>query len=208
VRVEPLSPSNAVAWARLFESSGCTCFCRYWHFTGTRNEWLERIFHEPEKNREEQMAVVLAQAPEAGGLVALDEDEAIGWMKLVPRGAVPKLTSRGAYRSLALGPDPSVLSIGCFLVHPAHRRSGVARALLLAAEDHARSLPGVRVLEAYPHRVPHALHDEEAMMGPLGLFLSCGYEQALPDGTSPALPGRGHHKTEEAAPYPILRKRL
>jgi GNAT superfamily N-acetyltransferase len=195
VRVEPLYPSNALAWVRLFEGSGCTCFCHYWHFTGTRHEWLARIFAEPEKNRDEQLALVQAQAPEAGGLVALDGDEAIGWMKLVPRGLVPKLTSRGAYRSLALGPDPSVLSIGCFLVHPAHRQRGVARALLVAAEDYARRVPGVQVIEGYPHRVPHALHDEEAMMGPLGLFLSCGYEQALPEG-------------EEAAPYPVVRKRL
>jgi GNAT superfamily N-acetyltransferase len=194
VRIEPLSASNEAAWARLFESSGCTCYCRYWHFTGTRHEWLARIFDEPEKNREEQSALVRAGAPEAGGLVALEGGDAIGWMKLVPRAGVPKLTSRGAYRSLALGPDPMVVSVGCFLVHPAHRRIGVARALLLAAEDHARTLQGVRVIEAYPHRVPHALHDEEAMMGPLALFLSCGYEQALP--------------VEEAAPYPVVRKRL
>ena len=122
-------------------------------------------------------------------------------MKLVPRGAVPKLTSQGAYRALALGAEPSgsgVLSIGCFFVDPAHRRAGVARALLLAAERYARSLPGVHTIEAYPHHASHPLHDEEAFMGPEALLLACGYERWLPGGV-----GEGEH-----TPYPVVRRRL
>ncbi len=197
VKVEPLSAENAPAWAALFASGSCSCYCRYWHFSGTRNEWLARSVHEPHENRDEQLAAVHAGAPEAGGLVALDGDVALGWMKLVPRASIPKLTSQGAYRSLALDADPGVLSIGCFFVHPAHRRRGVARALLLAAEPYARSLPGMRVhtLEGYPHHVSHSLHDEEAFMGPEALFLACGYVRWLP-------------AVEVASPYPIVRKQV
>jgi GNAT superfamily N-acetyltransferase len=195
VRVEPLGPENAQAWARLFESAGCACYCRYWHFAGTRNEWLARCAEDPERSRDEQLALVQARTAEAGGVVAMEGDTAVGWMKLVARGAVPKLTSQGAYRSLALGADPGVLSIGCFFVHPGHRRKGVARALLLAAEPYARSLPGVHTIEAYPHHVSHSLHDEEAFMGPESLLLACGYARFLPGGGEPT-------------PYPVVRKQF
>jgi GNAT superfamily N-acetyltransferase len=197
VRIEPLEDHNAAAWAALFGSGGCNCYCRYWHFTGTRNEWLARSFHDPEKSRDEHLASVHARAPESGGLLALEGDAAIGWMKLVPRGAVPKLTSQGAYRPLALAADPGVLSIGCFFVHPAHRRKGVARALLLGAEPYARTMVGIHTLEAYPHHVLHALYDEEAFMGPEALFLACGYTRCLPNGDE-----------GEPFPYPVFRKTL
>jgi GNAT superfamily N-acetyltransferase len=195
VRIEPLGPGNAQAWAQLFASGGCTCYCRYWHFEGTRNEWLARSSHEPEVSRDEHVARVREGSPEAGGLVALDGDTAVGWMKLVGRGVVPKLTSQRAYLSLPLGADEGVVSIGCFFLHPAHRRRGVARALVLAAEAHARAIPGARVLEAYPHHAPHPLHDEEAFMGPETLYLSCGFVRFLPEG-------------DPAWPYPIWRKPL
>jgi GNAT superfamily N-acetyltransferase len=195
VRIEPLGPGNVQAWAALFESGGCTCYCRYWHFEGTRNEWLARSAHESEVSKNEQLALVQQGAPEAGGLVAFEGDTAIGWMKLVPRGVVSKLTARGAYRALPLGPDEGVVSIGCFFIHPSHRRKGAARALLLAADAHARTMPGARVIEAYPHHVSHALHDEEAFMGPEALLLSCGFQRVLPEG-------------EPGSPYPVLRKTL
>jgi GNAT superfamily N-acetyltransferase len=198
VRVEPLGDHNAAAWAALFESGGCNCYCRYWHFRGTRNEWLARSFHDPSKSRDEQLAAVSAGAPESGGLLALEGDEAIGWMKLVPRGAVTKLTSQGAYRPLALVADPGVLSIGCFFVHPAHRRKGVARALLFAAVQHARTMRDVHTLEAYPHHVlHHPVYDEEVFMGPEALFFECGFSRVLPAGEEGA-----------SAPYPVVQKRL
>lgn len=191
MRIAPLSKDNAGAWAVLFEASGCACFCRWWHFTGNKNEWLARCFEDPASNRDEQLALVRAGAPEARGLLAMEDGEALGWMKLAPRALLPKLRRQGPYRSLDLGDDAgsrdSVWSVGCLLVRPDRRRQGVARALLEAAPDPVRSWGG-SVLEAYPHRVAHALHDEEAWMGPESVFVSLGW-QAFHD----------------VAPYPVYR---
>jgi GNAT superfamily N-acetyltransferase len=204
VRIAPLTPELAGAWAALFDASGSACFCRWWHFEGNKNDWLARCFHEPARNREEQTALVAARAPEAGGLVAFDEggdgngNEIIGWMKLAPRARLTKLRRQGAYRALDLGDDEGVWSVGCLLVRPDRRRRGVARALVEAAPDRVKVLGG-RAVEAYPHHVAHALHDEEAWMGPESVFVGLGWQEWLE-------PQSGRERERDAAPYPIYRK--
>ncbi len=189
MRITPLTADNAGAWAALFEASGSTCFCRWWHFTGTKNEWLARCFEEPAKNRHEQTTLVAGGAVEARGLLAMDEGgDAVGWMKLAPRALLPKLRRQGAYRSVDLGEDEGIWSVGCLLVRPDRRRSGVARSLIGAAPEQVRMWGG-RSVEAYPHRVAHALHDEEAWMGPESVFVALGW--------------RAVH---DVAPYPVYRR--
>lgn len=166
MRVEPLSPPLVPAWRRLFEHAGCDCYCRYWHFEGTKNEWLDRCANRPEENATEE--------PLATGLVALEGNDAVGWMKIAPRAGMAKLRRLPVYKSRDLGSDEGVLSIGCFLVDPSRRGHGVARALLEAAPAYARTR-GAVTLEAYPRRSDHRLGDEEAWMGQLELFLSLGF---------------------------------
>ena len=202
-----LDATTTPAWAGLFEACGSPCFCRYWHFEGKKNDWLERCAFRPEDNRDEQLALVRAGAPEARGLLALREGVAIGWMKLAPRVLLPKLTRQGAYRPLDLGPDDGVWSIGCFLVRPDDRNRGVARALIDAAPRHVREwasspssvVPAVpaRAIEAYPRGGREhedgslRLHDEEAWVGTARLFERCGYVSVAGE---PA--------------YPVMRKTL
>jgi GNAT superfamily N-acetyltransferase len=186
MRITPLSEENVDAWAALFDASGSACFCRYWHFEGGKNDWLARSFGDPGANRAEQVARVREGSLEARGLVAIGGDDAVGWMKLAPRASLLKLQRQGAYRGVDLGPDDGVWSIGCLLIHPAHRRRGVGRALVVAAPEHVRSWGG-RFVEAYPHRVPHAQHDEEAWMGPYGLYERLGYARVHDDGPYPVV---------------------
>lgn len=194
MRIAPLTAKNADAWATLFEASGSACYCRWWHFTGNKNAWLARCFEDPTTNRDDQTALVVASALEARGLLATDDDgTAVGWMKLAPRALLPKLRRQGAYRPVDLGDDDGVWSIGCLLVRPDRRRSGVARALIEAAPEQVRAWGG-RAVEAYPHRVGHALHDEEAWMGPEGVFAS--------------LVTNGWQVVHDVAPYPVYRLRL
>src|SRR5206468_10802722 len=91
----------------LFERCSSPCYCRYWHFRGNKNEWLDRCAHRPEENAAELGAALGSGDPSASGLVARDADsgELVGWMKLTPRAAVPKLRALPVYRSLALGSE-------------------------------------------------------------------------------------------------------
>jgi GNAT superfamily N-acetyltransferase len=190
MRVVALDTAHLGAWAALFEASHCPCYCRYWHFDRAKNEWLARCAHAPDLNRDEQSALVRAGDASARGLIAMQGEYALGWIKLAPRAALPKLTHLPAYRSLHLGATEGTWVIGCFLVHPDHRRSGVAHALLSAADEHVLAWGGCRI-EAFPRRTSDALHDEEAWMGPESLFARLGF---IP--------------VHDVAPYPVLRKNL
>ena len=72
VRIVALDEATAPAWQALFEACGSACFCRYWHFEGTKNDWLERCARRPEDNRDEQLALMRSGAAEARGLLALE----------------------------------------------------------------------------------------------------------------------------------------
>jgi GNAT superfamily N-acetyltransferase len=180
------------AIADLFRASECPCFCRYWHFEGDKNAWLERCATAPEKNEAEMRASLVA-AGALVALVALEGPRAIGWMKIAPRASLAKLRARRDLRALDLGDDESVMSIGCMLVRPDARKNGVARLLVRRAIDFARER-NARVLEAYPHAPPNlGAHEapERAWMGPHALFTSLGFT----------------HVTGEL-PYPVMRLAL
>jgi GNAT superfamily N-acetyltransferase len=199
LRIVPLAPDLVGAYGALFEACGSACFCRYWGFEGTKNEWLERTFSAPHRSLEEQAALVREGDAGAGGLLALDPDDpgaALGWMKLAPRPRMAKLLRQGPYRALAATAGPpgdAVWIVGCLLVHPAHRGRGVARRLIAAADDAVRARGGVAI-EAYPRGTATAtarLHAEEAWMGTDALFASLGFTRIA---------------GEEA--YPVYRKEL
>jgi GNAT superfamily N-acetyltransferase len=188
VTIYTLDAARATAWAALFEACGSACFCRFWHFEGTKNDWLARCAEDAHTNRDEQLTLALGGTLAGGGLLAFEQSKAIGWMKLAPRSALPKLLRQGAYRSLPLGASEGVWSIGCLLVHPERRGAGVARALVLAAHDYVVQWGG-RAIEAYPRRAGHRLHDEEAWMGTADLFASCGFVEVSGE-----------------TPYPVMRR--
>lgn len=184
--VEPLTAARAPALVALFAREGSPCHCRYWHFAGTNKEWEARCALEPEENARALLAAASEGSVEAQGIVARRGDEVVGWLKVAPRAALPKLLGRLPYRDLD---DPGgVLSLGCFLVDPTMRRAGVAGALLDGAIAHAPSLGG-RFLEAYPRVSDAPLHDGEAWQGPHALFVS-----------------RGFRVVREASQYPVLQR--
>ena len=193
MRVVALAPELEPAWADLFAASSSGCYCRYWHFEGGKNDWLARLAFAEGDNHAEQRALLLAGDDRARGVVALEEAPepqaqavAVGWMKLVPVAAVPKLRRLPVYRALSLGPEKGIWSVGCLLVRPTHRRRGVARALVLGAVAIAAGW-GASAVEAYPHRRGEALRDEEAWMGPLSLFEECGFSVVGGDLAYPVL---------------------
>lgn len=195
--VRPLDPSRLDAMRALFDACSSGCFCRYWHFEGTKNDWLERCALRPEENARELESAVRQGDPAGFGLLAFEgaaegraDGPALGWMKLAPRVTLPKLRRLPVYRSLDLGPEDTTWSIGCMLVRPEARRRGVARALVTGAEDFAR-MRGAAAIEAYPRRSTVPLHDEEAWQGPESVFASLGYEAVV-----------------DVAPYPVYRKVL
>jgi GNAT superfamily N-acetyltransferase len=191
--IEPAGPEHADRLARLFAEDASPCYCRYWHFSGDKNAWLERCANHPEQNEAELRDALARGSDEARGVVAIAPDgRVVGWMKVAPSGVVHKLYDQRLYRGLPVlsGDRSGVFAIGCALVHPDFRRRGVSRALVAGAVRFAPAW-GARALEAFPRRVPEGAHDADRWMGPEESFVANGFRVV-----------------HEIGPYPILRREL
>lgn len=192
--VAAAGPEHADGLAALFHAAGSPCFCRFWHFTGTNNDWLDRCANAPGDNERELREALAAHSPEAQGVVAIERGcgAVVGWMKVAPAAAMKKAYDRRLYKNLPCfeGDRTGVFAIGCFLVHPDHRKRALSTALVRGAVQIAPSW-GARALEAFPRRPREPVRDDELWTGPMGAFEQNGFVEV--------------HAFE---PYPVLRRAL
>lgn len=194
-RVEAAGPHHAAGLVALFEAAGSPCYCRYWHFVGDKNAWLERCAAAQQESRGELERGLAAGSEDTRGVVALapgSAERVIGWMKVAPAAAVPKLYDQRLYRKLPCfqGDRAGVHVLGCVLVDPTTRHRGVATALVAGAVLIAPSW-GASALEALPRRPREPVSDEELWTGPVAAFLANGFVEV--------------HSFD---PYPVLRREL
>ncbi|MFT3769889.1 MAG: GNAT family N-acetyltransferase [Minicystis sp.] len=193
LHVEAAGPQHQNGLTALFEAAGSPCYCRFWHFDGNNNAWLDRCYNQAGVNRAEFEAAIQSGSDEARGVVALDDSgNLVGWLKVAPAAVVQKAYDRRLYRNLPCfsGDRTGVYLIGCALVHPAHRHRGVATALVAGA---VRIAPGwgARALEALPRRPKEPVNDDELWTGPMGAYEKNGFVEV-----------------NDFEPYPVLRRDL
>jgi GNAT superfamily N-acetyltransferase len=184
LRLRPIRPDDAEALAALFEAAHAPCHCRYWHFPGDKNEWLERCYVRPEENRAEMAASLDPDREDGLGVVAeLAVDPVdpparsiVGWCKVARAPAIAKAYEQRFYRGLDCfdGDRATTYLVGCVLVHPAHRRRGLSSRLVDAARALVASLGGTAI-EAFPRRVSAEVADGELWLGPAPSFERCGF---------------------------------
>jgi GNAT superfamily N-acetyltransferase len=188
------APGHADGLAALFHAAGSPCFCRFWHFTGTNNDWLDRCANAPGDNERELRDALASGSAEAQGVVALERatGQLVGWMKVAPAPALKKAYDRRLYRGLPCfeGDRAGVFAIGCLLVHPDHRKRALSTALVGGAVALAPAW-GACALEAFPRRPKEPVGDDELWTGPMGAFEKNGFVEV--------------HAFE---PYPVLRRTL
>jgi len=138
--VRQLTPDLWPALEDLFGTTGPVgrCWCMYWRLG---NKYRDR---QPDENRDAFHEVVDQGPPP--GLVAFDEDLAVGWCQLTPRDALPWLDQ--TWR-LKRPDDVPVWSISCFYIRTGYRKKGVTTALIAAALE-AAERAGAPAVEAYP----------------------------------------------------------
>lgn len=182
--VLPLTPDRFGDLAALFEEGGDPkwCWCTYFRVRG--RDWSNST---AAGNRAELRALIKRNL--APGLVAYQDDRAVGWVSLGPREDYERLTTS---KILAPLDDVPVWSIVCFVVSRRSRRQGVAAALLDAAIEYARS-HGATTLEAYPVEVPKGerIPSANAYHGTLTMFERAGFrvvERRQWNATSPVRP--------------------
>lgn len=176
--IRPLSPNLQTDFLRYFEGSAFadnprwkSCYCQFLYVDHTKVNWKERTADQNRTAACERLACGRMQ-----GLLAYRGNEVVGWCNAAPRALLDAFSNK---------PDPDSARLGqitCFVVAKAHRRSGVARALLHAACDMLRR-QGLSIAEASPSRT--ATSDAENHYGPLALYLSAGFvvHRELPGGS-------------------------
>jgi len=192
--VTAAGPGDGDDLAALFRAADTPCFCRFWHFGGTNNDWLDRCANAPGESEREMRAALAAGSGEAQGVIARlrGERTAVGWVKVAPVTVMKKAYDRRLYRNLPCfaGDRAGVMAIGCLLVHPEHRKRGVSELLVRGAIVFAPSW-GARALEAFPRRPKEPVRDDELWTGPMSAFERNGFVEV--------------HAFD---PYPVLRREI
>jgi GNAT superfamily N-acetyltransferase len=167
--IEPLSPANFDALARLFNEGGDPrwCWCVYWRLRS--RDWASSS---PARNR--TMLQGLAERDPSPGLVALREGRAVGWVGLGPREDFDRLEHSRVRPRLD---DLPVWAVVCFVVSRTARGQGIARHLLDAAVTYARS-HGAPAVEAYPVAPDgEQVEAAKAYTGVLSMFEDAGFRE-------------------------------
>lgn len=119
------------------------------------------------------------------GLLAIDDDEPVGWVAVAPRRVYPRLDRS----KITASPDADAgtWSVTCFFVHPSARRNGLANTLLDAAVDFAAGR-GATAVEGYPVDTEgHRRGSGDLYHGTLAMFLARGFDLVDRRGTRRAL---------------------
>jgi len=192
--IDPARPHHEQALMHLFEEADCPCYCRYWHFTGDKNEWQDRCANASDVSRTELTEALANEGLEAHGLVATfagaeGTAAAAGWLKVAPREVMTKAYEQKLYRALPCFEEhrEGVFLVGCGLVHPRARRAGLATAMLHRAIDLAPSW-GATALEGLPRRPTEPVSDGELWTIPFRAYEENGFQIV-----------------HDFAPYPVMR---
>jgi len=141
-----------------------SCYCMFFHFSGTDEEWDARTASENRSTISD-----LIRKGQASGLLAYVGGKPVGWCKVAPRLALPRLN---LYKDLQVGDADRVGSIVCFVIAKPYRGSGIARRLLDAACD-VLANRGLAFAEAYPRK--HAESEADNYPGPLKMYIAAGF---------------------------------
>lgn len=159
ITTAPLTSANWQAFADLFGPQGACygCWCTYFRLPPKVRKANDR-----EANRAFMQARVAAGPPP--GILAFDDDRAVGWLQIGPRADVPQWNSpRRVSAPLDDAPadDPGVWAMSCFFVRPGARGRGITGTLVKSGIEFARQ-GGAKLIEACPM---------EASKSPLSLFV-------------------------------------
>jgi len=168
VEVHPVDSGRWPDLVSLFGPSGAYsgCWCMWWRIPGGE---FSRNGNAGNKKALER----LARADQPPGLLAYVDGAPVGWATVAPRPAYGRIL-----RSPALKPehpdDERTWSVPCFFTGRGHRGTGIASALLRAAETHARARKAT-VLEGYPVDNTERQPAAELFTGTLTMFTAAGF---------------------------------
>ena len=151
-------------------SWGAGCWCMFPRLTDAQMRELPGSGSTSQRRRDAMTR--LARRRRAPGLLAFDDDEAVGWVAIAPRS---ELTRVDRSRATPRVDDEDVWVIPCVTVKKTARGRGIAVALIRAAVDYAMDR-GAPAVEAYPRAGSKRTSDDNAYIGTEPLFRQAGFK--------------------------------
>ena len=145
-----VQPATADRWDDLVTVFGrrgkdpSWCWCRL--FLGPGPDESSSSCATPDNRRALRQEITHAATPP--GLIAYVGDHPVGWTRVGPRSAFPRVQGNRALARV-LTEDPGAWWVTCFAVDSRHRRSGIGSVLLRAAVEFARE-HGATAVEGHP----------------------------------------------------------
>jgi GNAT superfamily N-acetyltransferase len=186
LRIERLSPALGAAFLAFFDHergpafadnprwSGCYC---HFHEMAPALDWESLP---AEANRTAMTARIAVGEME--GYLAFRGDDVVGWLNAQPRHRVPHCFARLGVAAPAIDvPAHDAAVVLCFVVAPAERGRGVARALLAGALDDFAAR-GIALVDAFPLAGTAPGNAASHYHGPRALFESAGFAAVGPAG--------------------------
>jgi GNAT superfamily N-acetyltransferase len=183
MRVVELTDELWPVQEKLFGPNGAVegCWCMWF-----RQASADHRLNRGEANR--KLARELAESREPVGLLAMDGDDALGWVAVAPRSVYRRLERSQVAKPVDADEDLSqIWSVTCFFIHRTARGRGVAGTLLDEAVKYARK-GGARLVEGYPVDTNGSkANSGDLYHGTLSMFLDAGFMLVERRGTRRAL---------------------
>jgi len=179
IQIHPLSPARGDDYLRFFDHERgpafadnpewARCYCHYYEVP-LAVDW-------PSLSGDANRAAMRARIDvgEMEGFLAYDGGEVVGWMNAQPRHKLPHCFERMRIAAPDIAcADFDAAAIVCFVIAPARRRSGIARALLTGGLA-ALAARGFKVVDAFPFKSGDSVAAADHYHGPLALYVDAGF---------------------------------
>ncbi len=170
--IKPLTPELATVYVDFigelaFEHAPhwASCFCRFYHTDCDMADWTSRT---AAVNRQEALETI--QSGQMKGYLAFDGDQCIGWLNANDSKSYIRLQNE-------MAPVTSGKKVGvviCFVIHPEHRRKGVAKALLERAISDFR-VQGYDAVLGLPVNSQESI--EKSYRGTFQMYTALGFNE-------------------------------
>ena len=140
--------------------------------------WCQRFRRHQEPDNRAALQREIHEADLPVGLLAIIDDDMVGWTRVVPRSTLPAITGHRALARI-LEEDPDAWWVSCFVVRRAHRGRGIGVTLLEAAVDWA-TRNHASVLDGHPvdtDGLAGTPSPSAVFIGTLAMFQQAGFTE-------------------------------
>ncbi|MFX0002113.1 MAG: GNAT family N-acetyltransferase [Candidatus Hodarchaeota archaeon] len=138
-----------------------TCYCHFYHFNGTNEQFFKRTAKENRKSSKE-----LILSGKMNGFLAFHDGKPVGWCNVNSKDNYAKIP----YEEES---NEKIISLICIIIAPSYRKQGIARKLLRYAYSYFQD-KNYDFFEVYP-RKGEDLSDAHSYRGPISLYTSEGF---------------------------------